>query len=891
MSYFPSSNSNNDAEPDGFRYSNSFHQFLDTENHTAESMKLGSQFGDRDTSFNAANIASSTGNDESQTPHLNNTITDLTSDKKHLSQKLPLPSNQPEVKTSKSSPTPMHGEKVIINSLSSSNIRNHKKKPPISSSNVGKSPLSDDDSGNKSNISGQQSKTFAAYSNGMNEATRRRLSNNEKTVHLTDYCYDKVNAKLHEKWLRSDFIPSIENDRDTVLDLVNEVKRKKTENIHKIKNEEHGLGLQSFVVSRLPSNSSPTEGQNVNDINHRLLRNDRDPGISVKVRKRKRSNYQPSSFNSHTQTVKPTLYLEGAHPTRPPHSTTVFLRSNYRCEDESNNLLSVPFFGDDDDEDVVSDLYNVKSRETTLERGPDHHCRRTDEIIDQTLDLIKSLFNNSDDVVTNNLTINKEEFTAEMMQNRLALLMEIKPSRIKERIKKNHSSCEIFGLSTPTSPNKNAADYEPEEKERLVKNSSVQRVMEYADVMDSFRSLFCRRCFVYDCNIHGNLDKPDVNLLCRQSLQKEVEGYWKSGDYQFCIPVNETTTVSNAGGTGNDNNSNDSGEIEESLSTLQKSILKRSFMIFQGDTEKMSQVLGAPHSSVASNIGSDYATELEKNLSHCQKDIKAQRKKAKNKRDHFSMRNYNPSLLKRVVNASIQPSFHPCNHLGPCNEEDCTCVQNSSFCTKHCVWGKKAKNFFRGCNCKGENACRTMACSCFAGGRECDPDLCRSCGACCDPPGKKAVTQTCRNDNISMRRHAHLLLGESSIKDAGWGAFTKYALKKGDFVHEYVGEVISQEEAERRGRVYDKINRSYLFNLTTDSVIDAYRKANKTKFMNHSSKPNCSTKNTNVNGEIRVGFYAKEDIPAQSEVSMPNHPHILRFTLIMHTQLNILEFI
>jgi len=118
-----------------------------------------------------------------------------------------------------------------------------------------------------------------------------------------------------------------------------------------------------------------------------------------------------------------------------------------------------------------------------------------------------------------------------------------------------------------------------------------------------------------------------------------------------------------------------------------------------------------------------------------------------------------------------------------------------------------------------------------------------------------------------MRRHCHLLLAESGIKDAGWGIFNKHALKKGDFVHEYIGEVISQEEAERRGRIYDKVNRSYLFNLTSDLVVDASRKGNKTKFANHSSNPNCITRMVCVNGDMRIGLFAKEDIEPQSEVS------------------------
>lgn len=118
-----------------------------------------------------------------------------------------------------------------------------------------------------------------------------------------------------------------------------------------------------------------------------------------------------------------------------------------------------------------------------------------------------------------------------------------------------------------------------------------------------------------------------------------------------------------------------------------------------------------------------------------------------------------------------------------------------------------------------------------------------------------------------MRRHAHLLLAKSSINAAGWGLFTKHGLMKGSYVHEYVGEVISQEEAERRGIIYDKLNMSYLFNLSSDFTVDATRKGNKVRYANHSSTaPNCEAKMIRVNGDMRIGLYAKVDIDAQSEV-------------------------
>ena len=34
----------------------------------------------------------------------------------------------------------------------------------------------------------------------------------------------------------------------------------------------------------------------------------------------------------------------------------------------------------------------------------------------------------------------------------------------------------------------------------------------YSNIIDTYRQLFCRRCFTYDCNIHGNLPKPNSSL-------------------------------------------------------------------------------------------------------------------------------------------------------------------------------------------------------------------------------------------------------------------------------------------------------------------------------------------------------------------------------------------
>ena len=86
-------------------------------------------------------------------------------------------------------------------------------------------------------------------------------------------------------------------------------------------------------------------------------------------------------------------------------------------------------------------------------------------------------------------------------------------------------------------------------------------------------------------------------------------------------------------------------------------------------------------------------------------------------------------------------------------------------------------------------------------------------------------------------------------------------------IHQYLGEVIPHDEAERRGAVYDERNQTYLFDMTTDYAVDALRKGNKTRFINHSSAPNLVPRMCVVNGDFRIGFFAKFDIPAQSEAS------------------------
>ncbi|XP_039043053.1 histone-lysine N-methyltransferase EZA1-like isoform X1 [Hibiscus syriacus] len=227
-----------------------------------------------------------------------------------------------------------------------------------------------------------------------------------------------------------------------------------------------------------------------------------------------------------------------------------------------------------------------------------------------------------------------------------------------------------------------------------------------------------------------------------------------------------------------------------------------------------------------------------------------------------------PSIWKRIVDGKNQSckQYTPCGCQSTCGKQ-CPCLHNGICCEKYCGCSKSCKNRFRGCHC-AKSQCRSRQCPCFAAGRECDPDVCRNCWVSCggdalgEPP--KRGDGQCGNMRLLLRQQQRILLAKSDI--AGWGAFLKNSVNKNDYLGEYTGELISHREADKRGKIYDRANSSFLFDLNDQYVLDAYRKGDKLKFANHSSNPNCYAKVMLVAGDHRVGIFAKERIEASEEL-------------------------
>ncbi len=74
----------------------------------------------------------------------------------------------------------------------------------------------------------------------------------------------------------------------------------------------------------------------------------------------------------------------------------------------------------------------------------------------------------------------------------------------------------------------------------------------------------------------------------------------------------------------------------------------------------------------------------------------------------------------------------------------------------------------------------------------------------------------------------------------GRGAFAKRRIRKGTRIIEYTGEIITDDEADRR---YDdeKMDRhhTFLFAVDVNHVIDGARRGNDARYINHSCDPNC----------------------------------------------------
>ncbi|EDS35628.1 set domain protein [Culex quinquefasciatus] len=137
---------------------------------------------------------------------------------------------------------------------------------------------------------------------------------------------------------------------------------------------------------------------------------------------------------------------------------------------------------------------------------------------------------------------------------------------------------------------------------------------------------------------------------------------------------------------------------------------------------------------------------------------------------------------------------------------------------------------------------------------ECNPKTCPAGDSC---------------QNQCFERKQYPALAAKRIPNKGWGLVAQEDIHQGQFVIEYVGEVINGEELARRiKQKQEQKDENYYF-LTVDSelTIDAGPKGNLARFINHSCEPNCETLLWKVGGSQSVGLFALKDLKAGEELT------------------------
>src|SRR5581483_2931820 len=134
------------------------------------------------------------------------------------------------------------------------------------------------------------------------------------------------------------------------------------------------------------------------------------------------------------------------------------------------------------------------------------------------------------------------------------------------------------------------------------------------------------------------------------------------------------------------------------------------------------------------------------------------------------------------------------------------------------------------------------------------------------PESRRYTMPVKPNDTVrkkSPRQRSRKWFEVRSSDIQGFGAFAVRPIPKGTRIIEYTGERISHEEADAR---YDDAamerHHTFLFTVDEKTVIDAKRKGNDSRFINHSCEPNCET----VVEKGRIFIDAIQDISPGEEL-------------------------
>lgn len=138
---------------------------------------------------------------------------------------------------------------------------------------------------------------------------------------------------------------------------------------------------------------------------------------------------------------------------------------------------------------------------------------------------------------------------------------------------------------------------------------------------------------------------------------------------------------------------------------------------------------------------------------------------------------------------------------------------------------------------------------------ECVNGLCGACG------------EDCQNQRFQRKQYADIAVFQTKMK--GYGVRAESDIEENQFIYEYKGEVIEEEEFRERLVDYDERNfkHFYFMMLQNGEFIDATIKGSLARFCNHSCNPNAYVNKWVVAGKLRMGIFAKRNISKGEEIT------------------------
>lgn len=399
------------------------------------------------------------------------------------------------------------------------------------------------------------------------------------------------------------------------------------------------------------------------------------------------------------------------------------------------------------------------------------------------------------------------------------------------------------------------------------------RVPYRASLAPRFKDKYCRTCHDYNCHLHflpENETKESESQLSNAGILKQVYEddrtlRWKR---KFSL---EETGIWMTSHVCDGPNCYLKG-VESAEPTQRETMVIRKYLK-KGVANFCAIALSVPNLTCAqvafiSDLFRDSLTQ-------------PQRIHRPSRRTYFTDRKSHRSLL------SASTEFCECK--SECLAS-CPCISTSmdsrarGFCEKYCSCMACSARF-TGCKCQ-YGSCRTNKCVCYANSRECDPDQCTSCcayyvtkdkGVSVFMEGMNSAA-LCKNLENTLRSDKRTAIAQSSIQEAGFGLYLLAPVEPEGYITDYTGELIDENEGERRGVVYNRRHLSYLFTLAdTHKTVDATKLGNRMRYVNHKShgEDNCTIKHVRVGGDLKILLVAgKKKLKAHQELFF-NYNYVL----------------